>query len=251
MIVFKFKIKEEKLDLLEGHRSLMAFLEALSPSFKNETWFRLPHSQEESEQPRIPCLDTDRFLRQTARDMGDSAERAGTAANDYGVLITTAASQEAWERPGRTFMDYSPCEGLVRIETFSPPGSASQIYELARERFLIASSHLDVVFANCDFPRPPRPNHPNLDLYYGDDLQVFAHREFLGWMGFVKRNITNQEIPEADEVIPLPEKGGTMIVAVADAFDVHNRTHVEQAQRVEMRLVDLDALPVTDPRFLE
>jgi len=41
-----------------------------------------------------------------------------------------------------------------------------------------------------------------------------------------------------------------MIIAVADRFDVHNAAHIETAQRFEMRLVDLDALPVTDPRFL-
>ena len=69
-------------------------------------------------------------------------------------------------------------------------------------------------------------------------------------MGFVSKSIESREVPEADEIIPMPEKGGTMIVVVADAFNVHNHDHVEKAQRVEMRLVDLDALPVTDPRFL-
>lgn len=39
-------------------------------------------------------------------------------------------------------------------------------------------------------------------------------------------------------------------MAVADAFDVHNRSHVEKAQRVEMRLVDLDVLPVIAPDLL-
>jgi hypothetical protein len=70
-------------------------------------------------------------------------------------------------------------------------------------------------------------------------------------MGFVKKDIENYEIPEADEIIHLHEQGGVMIVAVAGRFDVHDLVHVEKAQRVEMRLVDLDALPVIDPRFLK
>jgi hypothetical protein len=69
-------------------------------------------------------------------------------------------------------------------------------------------------------------------------------------MGFVNGDIDSRQVPEADELIPLHDRGGTVIIAVADAFDAHSPAHIEKAQRIEMRLVDIGALPVTDPRLL-
>jgi hypothetical protein len=57
-----------------------------------------------------------------------------------------------------------------------------------------------------------------------------------------------QQVPEARALIPVPEAGkkqtGTIIVSVKDAvFSADNPEHVEIANRIEIRLVDLDLLP--------
>lgn len=89
------------------------------------------------------------------------------------------------------------------------------------------------------------------ETYYGVDPRILPHREFLGWMGFVKGTVRSHEIPEADELIAILGKQGIMVTAVADAFDVHSQAHIQKAQRVEMGLADLGLLPFTDTRFVE
>ena len=80
------------------------------------------------------------------------------------------------------------------------------------------------------------------------DRRVFDDKPGVGWMLYLPKVITVQQVPEAGALIPLPEAGrkqtGTLIVSVADAvFSVDNAEHVEIANRVEIRLVDQDLLP--------
>lgn len=249
MIIATFRIAVEKLDLMEGHKRLTALLSALDPLLPKDGWYRVPHSAEENEDPWVPCSG-EAFLRQTARDMGEDTGPWSEAVDGYAALITTSKNQAGWDAAGRTVIDFAPRRGVVRIETAAPKGLSDVVYSDARARFFRACSHLDVTYAFCDFTSPPRPNGARGDTYYGIDHRVFKHREFLGWMGVVRAKIDSGDVPEADEIIALPRNKGTMIVTVADAFNVHNPEHVKKAQHVEMRLADLDLLPVTDPRFL-
>jgi hypothetical protein len=78
--------------------------------------------------------------------------------------------------------------------------------------------------------------------------QVFDDKPGVGWMLYLPRVITAQDIPEARALIPVPEAGkkqtGTIIVSVTDAvFSVDNPEHLEIANRIEIRLVDQDLLP--------
>ncbi|MCI3968378.1 immunity 52 family protein [Burkholderia contaminans] len=78
--------------------------------------------------------------------------------------------------------------------------------------------------------------------------QVFDDKPGVGWMLYLPKVLTTQQVPEARELIPVPEAGrkqtGTIIVSVADAvFSVDNAEHVEVANRIEIRLVDQDLLP--------
>ncbi|KKB60971.1 LysR family transcriptional regulator [Robbsia andropogonis] len=80
------------------------------------------------------------------------------------------------------------------------------------------------------------------------EKQVFDDKPGVGWMLYVPRIITTQQVPEARALIPVPEAGskqtGTIIVSVTDAvFSVDNPEHVEIANRIEIRLVDQDLLP--------
>ena len=78
--------------------------------------------------------------------------------------------------------------------------------------------------------------------------QVFDDKPGVGWMLYLPKVLTVQQVPEARALIPFPEAGkkqtGTIIVSVTDAvFSPDDPEHVEVANRIEIRLVDQDLLP--------
>jgi len=78
--------------------------------------------------------------------------------------------------------------------------------------------------------------------------QVFDDKPGVGWMIYLPKVVTVQQVPEARALIPVPEAGrkqtGTIIVSVTDGvFSVDNPEHLEVANRIEIRLVDQDLLP--------
>nr|WP_186064917.1 immunity 52 family protein [Burkholderia gladioli] len=80
------------------------------------------------------------------------------------------------------------------------------------------------------------------------EKQVFDDKPGVGWMLYLPKVITMQQVPEARALIPVKDSGkkqaGTIIVSVADAvFSADNAEHVEVANRIEIRLVDQDLLP--------
>lgn len=79
-------------------------------------------------------------------------------------------------------------------------------------------------------------------------LRVFTDKPGVGWMLYLPQVITAEQVPEAQALIPVPAPGkkqtGTIIVSVADeVFSLDNPSHVDLANRIEMRLVDQDLLP--------
>lgn len=80
------------------------------------------------------------------------------------------------------------------------------------------------------------------------EKRVFDDKPGVGWMIYLPKKISVQQVPEAQALIPVKahdgEQVGTIIVSVTDAvFSVDNPEHVEAANRIEIRLVDQDLLP--------
>lgn len=84
------------------------------------------------------------------------------------------------------------------------------------------------------------------------EKQVFKDRPGVGWMLYLPRILTVQQVPEARALVPVmakDEKGknrqiGTIIVSVTDElFSDENPEHVKIANAIEIRLVDQDLLP--------
>ncbi|PLY58147.1 hypothetical protein HBH1_03472 [Herbaspirillum sp. BH-1] len=84
------------------------------------------------------------------------------------------------------------------------------------------------------------------------DKKVFEDRPGVGWMLYLQRVLTAQQVPEARALVPVMgkrEKGkdiqtGTIIVSVTDApFSDENPEHVKVANAIEIRLFDQDLLP--------
>ena len=81
---------------------------------------------------------------------------------------------------------------------------------------------------------------------------VFKDRPGVGWMLYLPRVLTVQQIPEARALVPVmgkDDKGkdkqlGTIIVSVTDEpFSDENPEHVKIANAIEIRLVDQGLLP--------
>jgi hypothetical protein len=84
------------------------------------------------------------------------------------------------------------------------------------------------------------------------DKKVFKDRPGVGWMLYLPRVLTAQQVPEARALVPVmgknakgkDEQRGTIIVSVTDApFSDENPEHVKVANAIEIRLVDQDLLP--------
>ncbi|WP_186100845.1 immunity 52 family protein [Burkholderia gladioli] len=79
------------------------------------------------------------------------------------------------------------------------------------------------------------------------DKQVFDDKPGVGWMLYLPEPITSQQVPEAHALLPVTVDGkqiGTIIVSVIDTpFSMDNPGHIETANRIEIRLVDMDLLP--------
>lgn len=77
---------------------------------------------------------------------------------------------------------------------------------------------------------------------------VFQDRPPVGWMIYLPFAINARQVPEAAHVIPIKDNSGkknqgTVIVSVAETFDVANPDHIKTANAIETRLVDQDLLP--------
>jgi hypothetical protein len=80
------------------------------------------------------------------------------------------------------------------------------------------------------------------------EKSVFPDRPGAGWMLYLPFAIDVHQVPEAADVIKImDEQGknrqGSLIVTVAENFDIHNPDHIKKANAIETRLVDQDLLP--------
>ncbi len=76
--------------------------------------------------------------------------------------------------------------------------------------------------------------------------RVFADRPSVGWMLHLPFTITASQVPEAADLIAVMDgkkQTGTIVVSVADTFDMNNPEHIARANAIETRLVDQDLLP--------
>lgn len=77
--------------------------------------------------------------------------------------------------------------------------------------------------------------------------QVFKDRPAVSWMVYLPLVIKTENAPEASELIAVfdqdKKQKGTIVVSVAETFDVANPEHVKRANDIEVRLADQDLLP--------
>lgn len=87
--------------------------------------------------------------------------------------------------------------------------------------------------------------------------QVFKDRPGVGWMLYLPRVLTVQQVPEARALVPVlvrDQNGkdrqiGTIIASITDEpFSEENPEHVKVANAIEIRLADQDLIPLFSER---
>ena len=83
--------------------------------------------------------------------------------------------------------------------------------------------------------------------YYNDEMMVFPDRLSVGWMLYLPREISQDQVPEAHMLCYVTDGNGhkgTIIISEIDgAFDADNPDHVRATNKIEIRLADKGFLP--------
>jgi len=253
---FIFYVEPLVMEVDAGYAHLQKLIEALKPALPDVAWYITPSNEKESKQVWPDFVDKEAFYARVKHDINQTIKEYPTHPypHAFTVSLTSAKNEAIWssQPEGRCTLNFSPqlnidpCGGRIQLGIISP-NKAWPNKDLMKWGVDILSAIVlleDIKFANVDVEMKSQKTES-----YQFDFRTFPHHQFLGWMGFVPKVLTPQDIPEAAEVIPLPERHGSIVVAVGDTFDLRNPKHIKQAQQVEMRLVDLDALPVIDPDF--
>ncbi|WP_165665947.1 Imm52 family immunity protein [Metapseudomonas otitidis] len=73
--------------------------------------------------------------------------------------------------------------------------------------------------------------------------RVFKDRQTIGWIGYCPHTLTKEMLPEAEALIPIPERG-TIVVSCRDVMDEKNKAHYERVGDIDTKLVELGYLPI-------
>ncbi|NZA24920.1 immunity 52 family protein [Luteimonas sp. SJ-92] len=165
-----------------------------------------------------------------------------------GFDIHLASDTKPKRSPGLFELAYTPALGTITLDIHEPDTAYGvRAVQVVRDVLTAIAELEDVQFAFVNVrdrvPDKPRPTT------YLVSYAAFPHRKALGWMGYVPRRVTADQLPSAAELAQVPGKG-TIVVAVNEAFSLSNKAHIKQANIVEMELVDLGLLPVIDPSLL-
>ena len=82
------------------------------------------------------------------------------------------------------------------------------------------------------------------------EKQAFQDRPGVGWMIYLPVELGTQQIPEAQEVVPVlsadrKRRLGTILVSIKDeVFSADNEEHLAVAHAIEARLISMDLLPL-------
>ena len=242
------EIPAEALDPQTAWQRLQVLTTRLAEAYPSITsWFGFSRGPE-----MIPLNDEVRFTKMLAehaeQDLRDYPERPN--AGGVGVELTTAASVHQWDKPGRLSIVYNPWIGRMTltindpVEAFGP----DEVAKFVRACVAAAAASLDAVFIGTDVTCP-LPSGKGNDTY-ARKHQLFPHRRWLGWMGFVPELVPHRRIPEAAATEVVTGKG-TIIVAVDDCFDLFNPEHLKRVHQVELRMANVGLLDVTDMSLLE
>ena len=219
--------------------ALTARLAAAAPGFKD--WWANPRAPKDA---YVSLADRAAFVSRLRED-DDKLEQEYPglpAAGGSGAVLTNAGNDKDWKARGGVALAYSPGIGSLRLDLNRIEKTYGRPEPLVWAQLAALTEDPRITFAQTEVQQL-------LDgelLLYSADRAVFPHREFLGWMGYVDRPLTTDQVPDAARLERHGE--GTLVLATA-LLDLGDRAAIKQANQVEMSLADLGLLPVIDPQL--
>jgi len=166
------------------------------------------------------------------------------------IELTTAATRAAWKKPGKIDVKYTPWLGRLTLSIQSPIEALGEnnVAGVIQSLLVATAASVDTKFIGVDVTVPS--SGPVTFDTYARNHQLFPHRRWLGWMGFVPELVLPRHIPEAAALEVVKGKG-TVIVAVDECFDLNNPAHLKRVHEVELRMATVGLLDVTDASLLK
>ena len=228
---------QETADAKEGYQRTERLVSALHeavPTLAPDTggWWGGMVSPTDTE---IAFSQRDEFIRRLASGM-----KNGPSPTFSAYLSSSPGTKR---KPDQLEINYFPAIGILQIDIYRPTNA----HNIAKILTAIPNAFpLDFAFVDV-FDRKPMSEDPIEKASYRADYATFPHRQCLGWMAYVPQEVSKEQLPFAADT--LPAKGGTVVVAVNEPFDLANREHIKRANQIEMDMNDLGLLAVTNPSF--
>lgn len=239
-IVMNCYLPSTRSDSVKVHRQATALVGRLSQAHADfSKWWVVPDGPKD---PYIPLDDADAVsasIRRSDRRFFNefpSAESNGS----IGVLLANSESDKQWRERGKVFLSVKPALGRICLEIsrvselYATPGDV--VWSLLK----VLSSDPRVTFANTNIVQRVAEEI----ILYTYDRSFYQHREFLGWMGYVDKPLSADQLPQAARMEA--QGRGTLILAT-EVLDLADHAAIEQTNRTEIGLAELGLLPVIDP----
>lgn len=172
-------------------------------------------------------------LQERAKLMGSESLTAAVV-NDNGTK----------RKPGLIEIDFMPGMGGMTISVYRPDMVEANPTQMVADIMLaVLEGERETSFAFADV----YDKVEGVFQFYKTKYATFPHRKCVGWMAYVPKKVSAEQLPLAASVLPAAD--GSIVVSVDNAFDLANKDHIQRANEVEMDMNDLGLLPVTDPTF--
>ena len=86
----------------------------------------------------------------------------------------------------------------------------------------------------------------DINGYWYNDKNVFPDRLPVGWMLYLNKHITQEQVPMAAELIHIENEknNGTLIISTDHVFDGSDKDDIKKANEIEIQLTGLGLLPL-------
>ncbi|WP_422508626.1 hypothetical protein [Stenotrophomonas sp. GZD-301] len=162
------------------------------------------------------------------------------ALGSTGLVLTNGRTEQLWKERGKVALVVQPASGDVTLA----------IYRIGAVYQSPGQMAWSLLKALCSDPRVTyaRTNVQALVagrlVTYSIDCSVYPHRDFLGWMGYVDKPLSADQLPQATR---LEAQGRGTLILATEVLDLADHAAIEQTNRTEIGLAELGLLPVIDP----
>jgi len=211
-----------------------------TPAF--ERWWANPRGPKD---PYLALEERQAFVARVQEDDDKLNKKYPTVPlkGSSGAVLTNAGNDKDWKQRGAVALSYAPEIGNIRLQLGRVVKTYTQPADVVFAALEAIASDPRIMFAQCNVQQLVDGKL----LLYSLDRTPFPHREFLGWMGYVPQQLTQAEVPDASR---LERHGQGTLILSTPLLDLSDPVAVMQANKVEMSLVDLGLLPVTDRSLL-